>query len=366
MFNALDKRQASQLSREIQLLTSFQCETLVSFKGAFLDEGCIGVILEYMDRGSLEFLTQEHIEVNEHVMAAISFQICWGLGYLHYENRMHRDIKPANILLNSRGQVKLSDFGISRELDDAVGMSNTSIGTFRYMSPERLRGVEYSTPADIWAMGISLIEVRNKRFPLAHQTPIKLLGELEGISFSKLLRQLEQQRKERVVAAIKANRSPTTSSKVEYEEASADMLEFLLCTLVKQPEKRFSTVELLSLPWLPNCGINDLDDAQKAVARWLKKLDRFGTTVGVDAESVSSIPSSISSEERKGSSTSSEEKKKLSRSAPAGTSTGAAAAGAGTGTGDPTGATGAATAVTRTTGTTTAGTTGTSAASAEN
>lgn len=99
MFNIYDKGQASQLYNEILLLTSFQCDCLISLKGAFHDEGSIGVILEYMDKGSLEFIMDEKIEINERVMAAISFQILWGLGYLHYEKQIHRDVKPGNILM---------------------------------------------------------------------------------------------------------------------------------------------------------------------------------------------------------------------------------------------------------------------------
>lgn len=99
MFNIYDHAQASQLYNEILLLTSFQCDALISLKGAFHDQGCIGVILEYMDRGSLEFIMDKDIPMNEEVMAAISFQVIWGLGYLHYEKQIHRDIKPGNMLM---------------------------------------------------------------------------------------------------------------------------------------------------------------------------------------------------------------------------------------------------------------------------
>ncbi len=101
LFNVCDQAQESQLFNEIFLLTSFQCDALIALKGAFHDQGCIGVILEYMDKGSLEFIMERSVGMAENVMAAISFQIIWGLGYLHYEKQIHRDIKPANILMVS-------------------------------------------------------------------------------------------------------------------------------------------------------------------------------------------------------------------------------------------------------------------------
>lgn len=99
LFNVSDQTQASQLYNEILLLTGFQCDALIALKGAFHDQGCIGIIIEYMDRGSLEFLLKRDVHLSEPVMAAIAFQIVWGLGYLHYEKQIHRDVKPANILM---------------------------------------------------------------------------------------------------------------------------------------------------------------------------------------------------------------------------------------------------------------------------
>lgn len=99
LFNVHDRAQESQLYNEILLLTTFQCDCLISLKGAFHNQGQIGIIIEYMDKGSLDNLCSPDIQFNEQVMAAISFQIIWGLGYLHYEKQIHRDIKPANILM---------------------------------------------------------------------------------------------------------------------------------------------------------------------------------------------------------------------------------------------------------------------------
>lgn len=71
-------------------------------------------------------------------MAKIALQVLCGLSYLHAHNYIHRDIKPGNILLNSMGEVKVTDFGISKEFVDGVEYSKTFVGTRAYMSPERI------------------------------------------------------------------------------------------------------------------------------------------------------------------------------------------------------------------------------------
>ncbi len=99
VFNVFDRTQASQLYNEILLLTSFQCDALISLKGAFHDHGSIGIILEFMDRGTLEFIKDPRVKMTEISMAGITFQIIWGLAYLHYEKQIHRDVKPGNVLM---------------------------------------------------------------------------------------------------------------------------------------------------------------------------------------------------------------------------------------------------------------------------
>lgn len=75
-----------------------------------------------MDAGSLENIialfraAKKAPKIDESILAKITLQMLCGLTYLHSKNQLHRDIKPGNVLLNSLGEVKLSDFGISREL----------------------------------------------------------------------------------------------------------------------------------------------------------------------------------------------------------------------------------------------------------
>jgi len=250
MFNVYDEGQSRQLQREICLLAYVRCDALVSLKGAFHNEGSIGVIIEYMDRGSLEYLLDEHIDVTEPVMAAIMYQILWGLGYLHYDNRMHRDIKPANVLLNSRGEVKLSDFGISRTLESTFAMSSTSVGSFRYMSPERLLGEEYGASGDIWSVGIMMIQLWTKVYPFGGNivTPIDLLTEVEQINVDRILRGGPR--------AV-----PPTMAKV-----TSAMLN-------RDPSHRATCMELLDFSWFQGNGVNSIIDAQHTVAVWLDGPD---------------------------------------------------------------------------------------------
>jgi serine/threonine protein kinase len=126
MFNIYDQGQAAQLHKEILLLTKVECDAVITLKGAFHDEGAIGIIMEYMDRGSLEFITRKDVTMTESVMAAITFQIIWGLGYLHYENQIHRDVKPANILMVGVTSLSLP-FPNSLYLSFSLSLSNRTL-----------------------------------------------------------------------------------------------------------------------------------------------------------------------------------------------------------------------------------------------
>ena len=93
------------------------------------------------------------------------FQVLRGLSYLREKHQIiHRDIKPSNILVNSQGEIKICDFGVSGQLIDS--MANTFVGTRSYMSPERLQGSQYSVASDLWSLGLSLLEISIGLYPI--------------------------------------------------------------------------------------------------------------------------------------------------------------------------------------------------------
>ncbi len=183
--NILEREKRHQLMNDIKAL----CNTpdvpgLIRFRGAYhaADRGQIAVALEYMDGGSLADVLERVGSIPEDILAAISKSVLRGLAYLHGNHTVHRDIKPANILMSTSGHPKVSDFGISAFIDSTLAQCHTFLGTVTYMSPERINGQPYAFPADIWALGLALLECATGRYPYdasggAMQLMIQLLEE---------------------------------------------------------------------------------------------------------------------------------------------------------------------------------------------
>jgi serine/threonine protein kinase len=220
----------------------------VKLYGAYFDEGTVKVVLELMDAGSLndilkriKLLKNEQPYIEEPVLAKITQQILNGLMYLNIvSHQLHRDIKPANILINTKGEVKLTDFGISKELDLTNQFSSTFVGTAVYMSPERLEAKKYNHLSDIWSVGIMLIELATGTFPLEKtRSPIEIL---ECIS----------------------NANPGLPDNVPYTQ---EFRNFITACLHKDINKRASAIELLMHPWILKNIQVDVD-----LEAWVKNI----------------------------------------------------------------------------------------------
>ncbi|GLT33217.1 hypothetical protein SLA2020_078210 [Shorea laevis] len=181
--NIFEKEKRQQLLTEIRTLCEAPCyEGLVEFHGAFYtpESGQISIALEYMDGGSLADILRLRKSMPEPVLSSMFQKLLQGLSYLHgVRHLVHRDIKPANLLVNLKGEPKITDFGISAGLENSMAMCATFVGTVTYMSPERIRNEGYSYPADIWSLGLALFECGTGEFPYtATDGPVNLMLQI--------------------------------------------------------------------------------------------------------------------------------------------------------------------------------------------
>ena len=111
--------------------SSSVCPYIVACHGAYTDaaRGTMSVVLECMDAGSLQGLLDAGLPIKENVLASVARSCLEGLAWLHARKQVHRDIKPSNLLIDHNGRVKISDFGLSRDLNSSEGMANTFTGT---------------------------------------------------------------------------------------------------------------------------------------------------------------------------------------------------------------------------------------------
>ncbi|KAJ5162400.1 Dual specificity protein kinase FUZ7 [Penicillium capsulatum] len=154
-----------QILRELRVGHDCNSNNIVTFYGAFQNEARdIVLCMEYMDCGSLDRISKDFGPVRVDVLGKITESVLAGLVYLYEAHRiMHRDIKPSNILVNSRGNIKLCDFGVATETVNSI--ADTFVGTSTYMAPERIQGGAYTVRSDVWSVGLSVMELAVGRFP---------------------------------------------------------------------------------------------------------------------------------------------------------------------------------------------------------
>ena len=181
-----------------------------------------------MDGGSLEDLVKAGGCDDEVVLSSIAHNVLQGLSYLHARHKLHRDIKPGNLLMNSKGVVKIADFGVSKNTAGTSDLSKTFVGTVGYMSPERIQGHKYNAKADIWSFGLSLLACALGAFPYERQ--------VSSLSYFELANSVCDE--------------PSPELPAGDARFGEDLRDFIRLCLLKDPAERPSAETLLGHPFL--------------------------------------------------------------------------------------------------------------------
>lgn len=181
-------------------------------------------MMELAEGGSLrDIMETTGVAFQDYEIAYLMHGTLRALQYLHERNIIHRDVKAANLLLNRHGEVKLTDFGISKQIHS----TSTIVGTPLWMAPEiagaKFKAVEYDCRVDIWSLGITAIEL------------------VDGVPPHAMLRP--------ALAMIKIASSPPPSVQSP-EDVCDELNSFLAACLVKEPSRRPVASRLLDHPFV--------------------------------------------------------------------------------------------------------------------
>ncbi|XP_008433166.1 mitogen-activated protein kinase kinase kinase kinase 2 isoform X2 [Poecilia reticulata] len=203
-------------------------KNIVAYFGSYHRNTKLWICMEYCGGGSLQDMYQVTGPLKEKQIAFVCRETLQGLYHLHETGKMHRDIKGANILLTERGDVKLADFGVAAEISASVAKRKSFIGTPYWMAPE-VAAVEkkggYNHLCDIWAVGITAIELAELQPPMFDLHPMRALMLMSKSSFQP----------------------PKLKEKAKW---SAGFHSFVKMALNKNPRKRPSSETLLQHPFV--------------------------------------------------------------------------------------------------------------------
>jgi len=245
--------------REINILLSFDHPSIVDVKeivvGGHDDDTFM--VMEYMEhdlKGVMETMKQPYTQSE---VKCLMLQLLEGVKYLHDNWVLHRDLKTSNLLLNNRGELKICDFGLSRQYGSPLKPYTQPVVTLWYRAPELLLGAkEYSTAIDMWSLGCIMAELLSKE-PL-------FAGKNEIDQLHKIFRILGTPNEERWCGYSKLPGAKCKFVKQPYNrlrdkfpavsftggltlsEAGFDLLNRLL---TYDPEKRISADDALNHEW---------------------------------------------------------------------------------------------------------------------
>ena len=160
----------SRFIEEARRMVQMSHPNVVNVSDLIEEENSVAIVMEYVEGQTLKEILEEK-KLNDHEIKNYLLQMLQALTYIHNQSLIHRDIKPSNFILSKDGNLKLTDFGISKDLQEGTNeytQTNTalSMGTPMYMSPEQVTSVKNITKlTDIYSLGVILWQLVSGKKP---------------------------------------------------------------------------------------------------------------------------------------------------------------------------------------------------------
>ncbi|XP_062824778.1 mitogen-activated protein kinase kinase kinase kinase 5 isoform X1 [Anolis carolinensis] len=224
----------SLIQQEIYMVKECKHCNIVAYFGSYLSREKLWICMEYCGGGSLQDIYHVTGPLSELQIAYVCRETLQGLAYLHMKGKMHRDIKGANILLTDHGDIKLADFGVAAKITATIAKRKSFIGTPYWMAPE-VAAVEknggYNQLCDIWAVGITAIELGELQPPMFELHPMRALFLMSKSNFQP----------------------PKLKEKTKW---SSTFHNFVKVALTKNPKKRPTAERLLTHSFVGQPGLS--------------------------------------------------------------------------------------------------------------
>ncbi|KAG7696160.1 hypothetical protein KL930_003187 [Ogataea haglerorum] len=150
--------------REISIMKELRHENIITLYDVIHTENKLTLVFEYLDKDLKKYMDTNGYNksgaLEPHVVKSFMFQLLRGIMFCHDNRVLHRDLKPQNLLISSKGELKLGDFGLARAYGIPVNTFSNEVVTLWYRAPDVLLGSRsYSTSIDMWSAGCIMAEM---------------------------------------------------------------------------------------------------------------------------------------------------------------------------------------------------------------
>ena len=247
-------KQQKHTRDEKSILSSLNHPFVVQLHYAFQTPEKLYMVMDFINGGELFHRLDEAEYLSEEETKHYTAELCLALIHLHKNGIVYRDLKPENVLIDRNGNVKMTDFGLSKQLAGEDEQTNTFCGTPDYLAPEILQGKGYGVGVDWWSLGVLVYEMLAGYTPFASEDE-----ENQNETYQNIL-----------------NMDPEFLPTMP-----GDAVDFIEQCLKKNPDERITDDQVKNHPWFADVNWDDLL-AGKVTPPWKPAVKDASDTSNID------------------------------------------------------------------------------------